>query len=253
VIKFFRHIRQRLIKENRVSKYLIYAAGEIVLVVVGILIALQINNWNEDRKARLDEELYLNRLISENHQDIKTFNDQINFLQKGVASVELFSDALKDDQASDSSVVFAAYHYNTYGSILPVFNSSRSTFDDLSSTGNLQVISNKDLRELLVRHYAQIEQTKERLQINNHWALAMDGPFQVENNIMQYESSTARFFPERDMNEMAEELRKRKVKYINNAVVHYWINLDAISELEKRKVKADSLIAVLKRELNTGI
>lgn len=51
MIKFFRHIRQAMIKENRVSKYMFYALGEIVLVVIGILIALQINNWNEQRKV----------------------------------------------------------------------------------------------------------------------------------------------------------------------------------------------------------
>jgi hypothetical protein len=50
MIKLFRHIGQRMIKENRVSKYLLYAVGEIILVVIGILIALQINNWNESRK-----------------------------------------------------------------------------------------------------------------------------------------------------------------------------------------------------------
>lgn len=59
MIKFFRHIRQRMIKENRISKYLLYATGEIVLVVIGILIALQINNWNENRKeADQAEELF---------------------------------------------------------------------------------------------------------------------------------------------------------------------------------------------------
>jgi len=55
MIKFYRHIRQRMIKENRASKYLLYAIGEIVLVVIGILIALQINTWNEGRKARAKE------------------------------------------------------------------------------------------------------------------------------------------------------------------------------------------------------
>ena len=50
MIKFFRKIRQNMIKENKASKYLLYAIGEIVLVVKGILIALQINNWNEDKK-----------------------------------------------------------------------------------------------------------------------------------------------------------------------------------------------------------
>ena len=59
MIKFFRKIRQKLLQENRVSKYLIYALGEIVLVVIGILIALQINNWNEDKKAlQLEKEIY---------------------------------------------------------------------------------------------------------------------------------------------------------------------------------------------------
>ena len=52
MIKFFRHIRQTLIMENKTSKYLKYAIGEIILVVVGILIALQINNWNENRKLK---------------------------------------------------------------------------------------------------------------------------------------------------------------------------------------------------------
>lgn len=54
MIKFFRKIRKNMIKENRTSKYLVYAIGEIVLVVIGILIALQVNNWNEERKTRLD-------------------------------------------------------------------------------------------------------------------------------------------------------------------------------------------------------
>ena len=50
MIKFFRKIRQKLLTENKFSKYLIYAIGEIILVVIGILIALQINNWNEEKQ-----------------------------------------------------------------------------------------------------------------------------------------------------------------------------------------------------------
>ncbi|MFT7066002.1 MAG: hypothetical protein ACJAUO_001580, partial [Sediminicola sp.] len=50
MIKFFRKIRQKMLTENKFSKYLLYAIGEIILVVIGILIALSINNWNENRK-----------------------------------------------------------------------------------------------------------------------------------------------------------------------------------------------------------
>ena len=59
MIKFFRKIRQNLLSEGKTGKYIKYAIGEIVLVVVGILIALQINNWNEQRKYNKTEEQIL--------------------------------------------------------------------------------------------------------------------------------------------------------------------------------------------------
>ena len=67
MIKFFRKIRQNLIMQNKTSKYFKYAIGEIILVVIGILIALQINNWNENRK-----ELYNEAKI------LKTLNDEFS-------------------------------------------------------------------------------------------------------------------------------------------------------------------------------
>ena len=65
MIKFFRHIRKSLLMENKTSKYFKYAIGEIVLVVIGILIALSINNWNEQRKDRKLENELLVQLQSE--------------------------------------------------------------------------------------------------------------------------------------------------------------------------------------------
>ena len=73
MIKFFRHIRQRLLMENKTSKYFKYAIGEIVLVVIGILIALQINNWNENRKEEIRQVAILSKFL----QDLKS--DSINY------------------------------------------------------------------------------------------------------------------------------------------------------------------------------
>ena len=55
MIKFFRNIRKDLMEKNKTSRYIKYAIGEIILVVIGILIALQINNWNENRKLKAIE------------------------------------------------------------------------------------------------------------------------------------------------------------------------------------------------------
>ena len=65
MIKFFRKIRQKLLSDNNFSKYLIYAIGEIILVVIGILIALAINNMNQNRVIQEKEQTYLNGLRAE--------------------------------------------------------------------------------------------------------------------------------------------------------------------------------------------
>jgi hypothetical protein len=74
MIKFFRHIRQSMINQKNTKKYLLYAIGEIILVVIGILIALQINNWNESRKESKLENTYLKGI----KQDLKKDIDQAN-------------------------------------------------------------------------------------------------------------------------------------------------------------------------------
>ena len=102
MIKLFRHIRQRLLEENKFSKYLIYALGEIVLVVIGILIALQINNWNETRKEGHLELQYLNRLLLENKKDVHTFTSEIVRLENNNQKIANLSKAFIDKNCSDS-------------------------------------------------------------------------------------------------------------------------------------------------------
>ena len=96
MIKFFRKIRQKLLSENKFSKYLIYAIGEIILVVIGILIAIQINEWNRDRKLYQEELEGYQLIINDLKRDatlFKTYQDsysnfldtyfQINKIKKG--------------------------------------------------------------------------------------------------------------------------------------------------------------------------
>lgn len=70
MIKFFRKIRQKLLLENKISGYLKYGIGEIFIVVIGILIALSINNWNEGRKARAQELSTMKEIIENLKYDI---------------------------------------------------------------------------------------------------------------------------------------------------------------------------------------
>ena len=69
MIKFFRKIRYNLMEQNKTTKYFKYAIGEIALVMIGILLAIQANNWNVDRIARIELNQSLNKLLIELDQD----------------------------------------------------------------------------------------------------------------------------------------------------------------------------------------
>ena len=249
MIKLFRKIRQQLVMENKTGKYFKYALGEIILVVIGILIALQINNWNENRKEANQEQLYLNRLLVENKEDIITFNTEISNLMKGVKTITTFSTALKKTDYSDSLLMQSANDYFQYGSLYPNFSSSTSTFDDLSSTGNLKILQSSNLRDQLVKHYAKHLQIKERIRVGTEWALPVDGAFTYEHSIMRFEPNSAFLFPEIPIQELANDLRTNKIDYINMIATHYWLKIDSIEQLEILINDTKSIISLIENNL----
>tara|TARA_R110002167_G_scaffold29977_14_gene99537 strand:- start:65 stop:760 length:696 start_codon:yes stop_codon:yes gene_type:complete len=93
-MKFYRKIRKRLISDHKLNRYLIYALGEIVLVVIGILIALQINNWNEQRKNQNKDKVLLSQLLEENNANHFELTEDAN-RDALVLKMFAFSDFLK--------------------------------------------------------------------------------------------------------------------------------------------------------------
>lgn len=97
MIKFFRRIRQKLLAENRFSKYLLYAIGEIFLVMIGILLALQVNNWNEERKSRKHEAKLLKELLADINFSIKEVDTVAYFNLKSQKYLEIIEKHLDND------------------------------------------------------------------------------------------------------------------------------------------------------------
>lgn len=148
MIKFFRHIRKRLISESKFSKYLLYAIGEIILVVIGILIALQINNWNEERKERHQESAILKQV----HTDFLSNKLQLDSIKtSNQRSVDGCSKLIKlipfkKDSATTDSIL------KYIGEIVRVktFNPSNGSVESLISSSSFNVIRNDTLRDYLV-------------------------------------------------------------------------------------------------------
>ena len=86
MIKFFRRIRQKSLSENKFSKYLIYAIGEIILVVIGILVALQINNWNNDKSNKKESDQFNRRLLAEVRANVNLAGGKIKIIENTISS-----------------------------------------------------------------------------------------------------------------------------------------------------------------------
>ena len=147
MIKFFRKIRQRLLKENDFRKYLLYAIGEIFLVVLGILIALQINNANEDRKQRRLELGYLQNLKTDLKLNIAELDKYIAVRNSRIESANYVLEHFEGKPLTNLND-FAFHTTNIY--IWQKFSQHDNTFQELVNSGNLALISNDSIKNGLL-------------------------------------------------------------------------------------------------------
>ena len=179
MIKFFRNIRQNLIMENNTSKYLKYAIGEIVLVVIGILIALQINNWNEERKDRAKEKLVLKALNRDFRQNLDEFypikQAQLNTFKNGEIVLRNI-DKLHLPQSRDSVLKRATGMFGGYP-----YHPSSGVVVSLISTGDINLIRNDTLKNYLVSWNDVLTNYLEFVEIDREFWSERIEPYVIEH------------------------------------------------------------------------
>lgn len=147
MIKFFRHIRQSIINQNRTKKYLLYAIGEIILVVIGILIALQINNWNENKKSKKDERYVLTEVLKNLEEDTVLVDEIITQRMKAKTAVNALQKSLNSETKDFDSLQYYMVNLLTFERYFPINNA----YEILKSKG-LQ-LSNNELTTKISRYY----------------------------------------------------------------------------------------------------
>ncbi|WP_019669899.1 DUF6090 family protein [Eudoraea adriatica] len=149
MINFFRKIRQQLLSQNKVSKYLLYAIGEIVLVVIGILIALQINNWNEERRDRIIEQKVLEGLAKNLEMNIERFEKRLNNIQWYSKSGEIILSIIENKREETDTL---RQHWNPAlingsGEIITI-----AGYEALKNVG-FEIISNAVVKDEIINLY----------------------------------------------------------------------------------------------------
>ena len=188
MIKFFRRIRQQLLGDSperadsaraggKTGQYLKYALGEILLVMIGILLALQVNNWNEFRKDRIKEQEVLEQLLEEYEDNLKQLESKIAMRNVIIASSRKLLSYIDNPESANSDSIL----YNlSRGGLRPTFDPIKN---DLISSNKLSLIQDNKLRKLLSQWESNYHQLNEEEWFWRDYAINTRTPFLSEINL----------------------------------------------------------------------
>ncbi len=148
MIKFFRKIRQDLLRDNKIGDYLKYAVGEIVLVVIGILIALSINNWNESRKNDLEQALLVKNIIEDLRLDFIHINKSLEQVSNQMNLIDDLISKIFDEKKK--------INYNLIGLIR--FSSDFRPISQRNHSESVSTLEDDFIRELIQDYFLKEDQ-----------------------------------------------------------------------------------------------
>ncbi|MEZ2414809.1 DUF6090 family protein [Muriicola sp. E247] len=155
MIKFFRRIRQRLLAENKVSRYLLYAIGEIILVVIGILIALQINNWNEEKNESKVELTYMQNMLEDLEDDLSIYETVVSRNRVIYKLTDSIVMGIKKSDRRENIRDLSFWVRDVTMQWLFV-NPVERTFEQMKSSGHLRLIKDKDVADAISIYYSSL-------------------------------------------------------------------------------------------------
>ena len=255
MIKFFRKIRHRLITESKTSKYLLYAIGEILLVVLGILIALQLNSWSESRKSNTLELKYLERLKNDLVLDTIYYDQSIRGFNR---AIEANTNAIKMAYGNQSNIMefqelLGSYDYNMQN--LTIHD---DTYREMTSAGNFNIIRNDLLKESITKLYGKSDQVVTHFEEYNSFNRTLLTNLNETNVILKYYpyASIQKIFTEDQMFnksdwEFINDPTSHKFRILENCMLTYVLRLEELlPELIDLKEESSMMIETLMEEIN---
>ena len=153
MINFFRNVRQKLAYDNNVSKYLRYAIGEIVLVMIGILLALQVNNWNNERIREKEENAIIAQLIADLQKSQTDLEERIEWETKmAQASAKVCHAFWKKDTPNDSIFKHMRRPLGSF-TYSPTLGTARS----LINSGNINILKSDSIKNFIATYVEKVE------------------------------------------------------------------------------------------------
>lgn len=155
MLRFLRKSREFLFEGSKARKYILYTVGEVVLIVIGILIALSIDNWNEDRKNLVREQEVLMQLKKDYNANLLQLNEKIKMRESIIGACEVMMNAIDEQVGQNRDSVINQL------SILFLDPTFDPVQDDLINSGNIRLIRNQQLRSLLTNWSSDVAEVQD--------------------------------------------------------------------------------------------
>ncbi|MCA0154410.1 DUF6090 family protein [Winogradskyella vincentii] len=246
MIKFFRHIRKSLIEQNQMGKYLKYAIGEILLVVVGILIALQINNWNERSKLEAKTQEYYVQLLEDLNKDVIFADQTINKFENYLKDLEGYENSYYSEETLTPLDVYEKIAKLPVLSTSFTFNSS--TIESLQNSGDISLIPS-EIRNRLIDLKRQQELTIKKA---NYTDEGKNGIIQRLNPLLGSTTLPKRLAHQPEMKEFFNIDRNLKELILVYEGVHRWKSISeetSMVSFREMKKEIDTIKTLINMEL----
>lgn len=194
MLKLFRRIRKKLLDEGNLRKYLIYAIGEILLVMIGILLAVQVNNWNEERKDRNSEKDLLKALHKDFLVSSKALPRKMGILTRQDSIMIHLLSMCGPQEKSISSI--EADRLLSQMDSYPSFEPTNGTILNILNSGKIDIIKNDELRDLLSNWMSLIDDIRVNEQEQRNFMLHSLHPYLERSVEFQHTRFIKRKFPE---------------------------------------------------------
>ena len=155
MFKFFRSLRKNLISEGKTTKYFKYAIGEIILVAIGILLALQINTWNSDRIVKQEEKAVLEKLSKDLEADYIRFTEIDSFYSEHLEYLKHSQDLIYKKELSDDDIKEVK---NYYGAQIQEISPRLTTYEEMVNSGKIYNLTNDELVDEIIEYYKMIDE-----------------------------------------------------------------------------------------------
>ncbi|NNJ88229.1 MAG: hypothetical protein HKP53_02400 [Eudoraea sp.] len=183
MINFFRKIRKKLADDNKPQKYARYAIGEIILVVIGILIALSINNWNEDRKTTNTEIEYLIRLRSDLANDTAYYHSRIKYANKVIADHKK-AIILSYNEITSPQDFYERFHNIEWSSEFLTIRDN--TYAEMHNAGQINIIKNEKIKTEILEFYRQVDVVAKHFEEFNNTSIGFLSDFLIKSKALKH-------------------------------------------------------------------